>query len=169
MIMQWILPIQTSDIICQHYHYTIWWLSVWKRQGYDLCQRTAVPVYRYLVGSADSVTDHREGYCHSTPYPAFLSRDRGRPSPPMADTHQSPSVLSWRYYRCDVSRFMYVVFLGHSQDINSKQPCFRANIEWIISDFLSLTLGSARHVTHLLCVGYFTSPADLPTPKKFCQ
>ena len=52
--------------------------------------RTAVPVYRYLVGSADSVTVHEEGgYCHSTPFPAFLSRDRGRPSPPMADTHQS--------------------------------------------------------------------------------
>ena len=106
MIMQWILPIQTSDIVCQHYHYTISRLSVWKRQDYDLCQRTAVPVYRYLVGSADSVTDHREGgYCHSTSSQAFLARDRGRPSPPMADTPQSPSLLSWRYYRCDVSRF----------------------------------------------------------------
>ena len=57
-----------------------------------------VPVYRYLVGSGDSVTVHKEGgYCHSTPSPAFLSRDRGSPSPPMADTHQSPSLLSWRY------------------------------------------------------------------------
>ena len=34
----------------------------------DLCQRTAVPVYRYLVGSADYVTVHGEGgYRHSTP------------------------------------------------------------------------------------------------------
>ena len=72
MIMQWILPIQTSDIICQHYHYTVWWRSVWMRQGDELCQRTAVPVYRYLVGSVKCVTVHEEGgYCHSTPYPVL--------------------------------------------------------------------------------------------------
>ena len=122
MTTQWIITVRTSDVrpICQHYNYTFGWLSEWKRQDDDLCQRTAVPVYRYLVGSADSVTVHGEsGYCHSTPSPAFLSRDRGRPSPPMADTHQSPSVLSWRYYRCDVSR-VYLHYLPSKLDSTSK-------------------------------------------------
>ena len=90
--------------------YTVWWLSVWKRQGDELCQRTTVPVYRHPMGSADSVTVHEEGrYCPSTYSPVFLSRDRGRPNPPMADTHQSRSRLSWRYYRCDVSRFTHLL------------------------------------------------------------
>ena len=121
MRMQWILLIQRSDIICQHYHYTVWWLAVRKRQGDDLCQHTAVPFYRYLVGSGDSVTVHGEGgYSHSTtPSPALLSRDRGRPSPPMADTHHSPSLLSWRYSRCYVSRF-YSHYLPSTLDSTSK-------------------------------------------------
>ena len=60
-----------------------------------MCQRTTVPVYRYLVGSADSVTVHGEGgYCHSTPSPAFLTRDRGRPNTHIYTCGQTPSTTS---------------------------------------------------------------------------